>query len=374
MRASLHTIVHASLAGLALGKGFDPRYGTALERHKHFFIGANTGEPGHDPVDLEWDSDFVEAGDAVCPAALQAKIQEEDYLISQSETFLPNDPKRRMINFNTEELVLSGKTIPVGQLLRSGGYPMCPNYWDDKWDDDVQSNPLPDHYAAKEGFAVSMYKYPSKTVGSPYKGDPELSFCRRVQYEREATCCIKMLDDDIQEEYEELTGGGYLQAHVFLQQFMCLPCHPMVSCMINEAETTLNIPLEFAKRLAAKMHDFDRTGLKIKTGELVADDGPLRQDELYLPLQVYGKDNNCECTSVKNCECIKKFLMATRPPSINDYDGTALTINITEGDACGVLGDMLPGSKVASGAVRAVLSTSAMVAGLICVVLAVGHI
>ena len=51
--------------------------------------GANTGEPGHDPVDLEWDSDFVEAGDAVCPAALQAKIQEEDYLISQVSPIPP---------------------------------------------------------------------------------------------------------------------------------------------------------------------------------------------------------------------------------------------------------------------------------------------
>jgi hypothetical protein len=28
-----------------------------------------------------------------------------------------------------------------------------------------------------------------------------------------------MLDQDIQEEYEELVGGGYLGAHVFLQQY-----------------------------------------------------------------------------------------------------------------------------------------------------------
>jgi hypothetical protein len=50
---------------------------------------------------------------------------------------------------------------------------------------------------------------------------------------------------------------------VFVQQFLCLPCHPMISCMIDESSDTLRIPLKFAQKLADKMEDFDRTGLKV---------------------------------------------------------------------------------------------------------------
>ena len=84
------------------------------------------------------------------------------------------------------------------------------------------------------------------------------------------------------------TGSGYLGAHVFVQQYLCLPCHPMISCMIDESTSTLRIPLEFAKKLADKMEDFDRTGLKVKIGEEEPDNGPLRQDELYIPSQYFA--------------------------------------------------------------------------------------
>lgn len=89
-----------------------------------------------------------------------------------------------------------------------------------------------------------------------------------------------------------MTGSGYFVAHVLLQQFMCLPCHPLASCMIDEAtvntntdsmnrayDGTLMVPLIYAQRLAAKVSDFSRTGLKIKIGEWDENgNGPLRQD------------------------------------------------------------------------------------------------
>lgn len=137
---------------------------------------------------------------------------------------------------------------------------------------------------------ASFYKFPNKKVGSPLVGDPELSFCRKWQEKYDATCCLTYLDEDIQEEYEELAGGGYLGAHVFLQQFLCLPCHPMISCMIDEGTSTLKIPFEFAKRLADEIDDFDRTGLKVKVGEQEPDRGPIRQDELYIPSDYFARN------------------------------------------------------------------------------------
>ena len=88
-----------------------------------------------------------------------------------------------------------------------------------------------------------------------------------------------------------VTGSGYFVGHVLLQQFMCLPCHPLASCLIDEAtvntetdgmgrpfDGTLMIPLVYAQRLAAKVSDFSRTGLKIKVGQWYENGGPLRQD------------------------------------------------------------------------------------------------
>jgi hypothetical protein len=41
---------------------------------------------------------------------------------------------------------------------------------------------------------------------------------------------------------------------------------------------TLMVPLVYAQRLAAKVSDFSRTGLKIKVGQFAENGGPLRQD------------------------------------------------------------------------------------------------
>lgn len=56
----------------------------------------------------------------------------------------------------------------------------------------------------------SFYTWPDRAVGSPFKGEPELSFCRTFQNKYETTCCTTMLDEDIQEEYEE---RAYLRAN-----------------------------------------------------------------------------------------------------------------------------------------------------------------
>jgi hypothetical protein len=147
------------------------------------------------------------------------------------------------------------------EALRSDGFPMCPNYWDANGEDDGEGGPM-NRYSMNQQIAAPQdnlfYKFPTKKVGSPLIGDPELSFCRKWQEKYDATCCLTYLDEDIQEEYEELAGAGYLGAHVFLQQFLCLPCHPMISCMINEATDTLEIPLEFAKRLVRAVSTVER--------------------------------------------------------------------------------------------------------------------
>ena len=63
----------------------------------------------------------------------------------------------------------------------------------------------------------------------------------------------------------------------------------MISCMIDESTSTLRIPLVFAQKLAQTMEDFDRTGLKVKIGEQEPDNGPLRQDELYIPSDYFAQ-------------------------------------------------------------------------------------
>jgi hypothetical protein len=163
------------------------------------------------------------------------------------------------------------------------------------------------------------------------------------------------------------------------------------------------------------MEDFDRTGLKVKIGEQEPDNGPLRQDELYIPSDYFAQqrgsgggpappfpppncannldwgdgyawpedsagklgywpeedcpeayefegldgpdpegdsnqfepdgDGRCLCTGPgKDCACIREFLLHTRPPGINGYDGLDLNIEIVEDDACGVLFDLMAGS------------------------------
>jgi hypothetical protein len=142
--------------------------------------------------------------------------------------------------------VTSTMTFTFNEALRSGGFPMCPNYWDAHGGD--EPGPLNLATGAKElSQDGSFYKFPNQVVGSPLIGDPELAFCRKWQEKYDATCCATYLDEDIQEEYEELTGSGYLGAHVFVQQYLCLPCHPMVSCMIDESTSTLRIPLVFLR-------------------------------------------------------------------------------------------------------------------------------
>lgn len=115
-------------------------------------------------------------------------------------------------------------------LLRSGGYPLCPNYYSPRrWvmgAGCAAGNACTDHstpLAARDKIATvfgpdppshavastspaqedSFYAWPDRAVGSPYKGEPDLGFCRTYQTKYEATCCPVMLDEDIQEEYEE---------------------------------------------------------------------------------------------------------------------------------------------------------------------------
>jgi hypothetical protein len=91
----------------------------------------------------------------------------------------------------------------LGRAMRSGGFPMCPNYWDAHGGD----NPGPLNYASKDvNQDGEIYKFPNKVVGSPLVGDPELHFCRKWQEKYDATCCATYLDEDIQEEYEELVS------------------------------------------------------------------------------------------------------------------------------------------------------------------------
>lgn len=350
-----------------------------------------------DTVDLEWDAAFVNrlqkpAGTSAPSAAsieLATQITAGKITLGVGifKDVLPSPQQLGQFKQtggaypSTPTFEFEGESFPVISAMRSGGFPMCPNFWDTKGDacspdggpnenpfhmdgdgnpfvffdahtitpeasdepeeepdpaerskvcdgEDAIGGPLNDKIGWSQSTPVerqqefSYYKWPKNKVGSPLKGDPELHFCRRVQQRTNHACCNFMLDGDIQEEYEELTGGGYLRPHVFLQQYLCIPCHPMISCMIKEGEDILQIPYAFAKRIAEDMEEFDRTGLKIKTGELDPDSGPLRQDELYVPSQYFSNlvdepDGECRCTAWDDCHCIREFLQATRPPGIN---------------------------------------------------------
>jgi len=295
----------------------------------------NFGAPLWDSIDTEWDQKFVDnlgtgsskditnggvlrdaivngevrigrhiepvngRGDLTLPVpanhpagsterATYSRLASEGEAFAGSEEYLkmlhPDVPYSRTIYLKdgTDEVEIG--PIDMTKAMRSGGFPMCPNYWD--WWGGDSPGPL---NLGNDGYDAELYKFPTKVVGSPLVGDPELHFCRKWQEKYDATCCTTYLDEDIQEEYEELTGSGYLGAHVFVQQFLCLPCHPMISCMIDENSDTLRIPLEFAKKLADKMEDFDRTGLKVKVGEHDDNLGPLRQDEHFVPSQHFAR-------------------------------------------------------------------------------------
>merc|ERR1712100_499181 len=56
-------------------------------------------------------------------------------------------------------------------------------------------------------------------------------------------------------------------------------------------------------------------------------------------------DGQCSCTGPgKDCACIREFLLHTRPPGINGYDGLDLNIEIVAGDQCNVLFDLMAGA------------------------------
>lgn len=415
------------------------------------------GSPFRDSVDLEWDPAWVrqlesdnallfkavsngklrvgvdttaQGGmDLTLPLSGSRMVQPWDALQMRAQYLQivdPEDPNyaetTETNSFSPSAELSSVTTTPLlfRDVLRSKGFPMCPNYWDAHGGEEKGGGPMNRDSMAKqlgEEQDALFYKFPHKKVASPLVGDPELSFCRKWQEKYDATCCVTYLDEDIREEFEEVAGGGYLGAHVFLQQYLCLPCHPMVSCMINEETDTLEIPYEFAKRLADELDDFDRTGLKVKIGEQEPDNGPLRQDELWIPSdfftqqrgtgggpappfpppngcpqenaagaawtaadvgeiapfgdysgaakcevtegpEVIGENDTvyaaqypadekgeCKCTGPGHeCACIREFLLHTRPPGINGYDGLDLNIEIVAGDQCNVLFDLMAGA------------------------------
>ena len=53
----------------------------------------------------------------------------------------------------------------------------------------------------------------------------------------------------------------------------------------------------------------------------------------------------CKCTGPgKDCACVREFLLHTRPPGINGYDGLDLNIQIVADDKCNVLYDLMAGA------------------------------
>jgi hypothetical protein len=125
----------------------------------------------------------------------------EEYL----QMLHPDLPYTRTIYLKdgTEEVEVG--PIDMTKAMRSGGFPMCPNYWDWFGGD----NPGPLNLGNDDTQDAELYKFPSKVVGSPLVGDPELHFCRKWQEKYDATCCTTYLDEDIQEEYEELVRDRF---------------------------------------------------------------------------------------------------------------------------------------------------------------------
>jgi len=226
----------------------------------------------------------------------------------------------------------------------------CPNFW-----------------------APEDAKDPSDYFHHPLTGDPELGFCRRLQFKHESTCCMVIHDEDIQEEFEELVGGGYQMGQIFIQQYHCLTCHPKISCLINEkpdskGEKTLQLPKEFGRRLLQQFDDFDKTGLKVKVDQPCE----ARADDFVVPSQWYSAQvrNASECEAIRtacyntphgadapehcaapaaceypptyhNMEAVRQLLLAARAPGFNAWDGFLVNISWVENDDCGVLPDLV---------------------------------
>ena len=58
--------------------------------------------------------------------------------------------------------------IEFNKALRSGGFPMCPNYWDAFGGDNPGPlNLFTDHQITQDS---QLYKFPNKVVGSPLVG------------------------------------------------------------------------------------------------------------------------------------------------------------------------------------------------------------
>ena len=190
------------------------------------------GAPYHDSVDTEWSKKWV---DQQTPMVREAIIN-GNFRIGRDTTGtkgeaganlmlpLPGNPEypepfnpetyqkllQRDHGYSVSVPIIDPETgasstfdFELGRAMRSGGFPMCPNYWDAHGGD----NPGPLNHASKDvNQDGEIYKFPNKVVGSPLVGDPELHFCRKWQEKYDATCCATYLDEDIQEEYEELVS------------------------------------------------------------------------------------------------------------------------------------------------------------------------
>ena len=242
--------------------------------------------------------------------------------------------------------------------------------------------------------------------GLPREGDPELGFCRRYQLstglDKPRACCTVMHDDDVAEEFSDLTGGGeYSRAHVLLQQYFCLVCHHRISCLIDErpnsaGERTLQLPRAFGLELVGALHMLDKSGLWLMAdkyplaggecptdpAEKLPDGGDFRAKQTVVPSVWFGAQSEADRTgkrwvrrkdggisvdenspwtfngSETNMEAVRQMLLAIRPPGLNQWDGFPVNISWTEGDECGFLAELLPGSGSGGASARRRLGAS----------------
>lgn len=196
--------------------------------------GAINGRGAHRAWREQATDEMTEAARAEIASGSFSIAAEFDKLISTDEELLEFWHDHRNERYRVQ---LDGGAVDydLHDLLRSGGYPLCPNYYSPRrWVMGAgceADNACTDHGASANGVLLqdrdrvatvfgpyppsqaadntpspqedSFYTWPDRVVGSPYKGEPALGFCRTFQTKYEATCCTIMLDEDIQEEYEE---------------------------------------------------------------------------------------------------------------------------------------------------------------------------
>lgn len=229
-------------------------------------------------------------------------------------------------------------SCPIGYSSPPAYEPACPNWWP----------------AAREKPAKELGKAGppllARRVGncpSHGAGDPELVFCKKFQdldahpeVSEGGSCCSVVHDQALAAYSDMVLGSGYMRAHVLLNAFFCLPCHPRVGCMYDAPNHTLHLPAAFVDALASEVGDFSKTALKPVQGDACDLGGDIVEDGV-VSHQNYGVDGAAQAGAVRATRAgVLQLLSELRPPGTGEYGGSTgigaldVKLAVDEGDRC----------------------------------------